>query len=284
MELLRLRQPALESQRSPDEERKYMYPSVSFLSIKIPTYGLMMFFALFISGALSLRHTIKKGLKWETTMVIIACIFGFAIIGASFLYFIVTYSSQEILQYLHDGTLFTERVGFVFYGGLILGFLGALLGMKLSGASFSEYAPAIIPYIPVAHAIGRIGCFLGGCCYGIPTRLPIGVVYPAYAITDVPKDIPLFPVQLLESVLLLAIFVILLIAQKKKYTANKLLGIYSVLYACCRFGLEFLRYDSIRGSFAKLSTSQWVSILLVISGIICFACDVRLPKRSLPGN
>ncbi len=245
-----------------------MYPFISIASLRIPTYGLMMAVALFVSSSLCIIRGRKQKLQWETLIVIIACIFGFAIIGAVLLYFAVTYSAKEIIEYIKAGSLFTEHIGFVFYGGLIAGFVGAYIGFKLTGADFIQYTPVIIPYIPIAHAIGRVGCFLGGCCYGIPTNLPIGVIYPEFAISEVPKGIPLFPVQLLESGLLLGIAVILLKAAERKKGPKHMIGLYMVLYSCCRFGLEFLRYDAIRGSFQGLSTSQWISVALLAGGIL----------------
>ena len=167
--------------------------------------------------------------------------------GAIFTHFVVTLFTAGLSGY---------TPGFVFYGGLIFGFLGAFAAGKLFAFSLSDYAPAAVPSLPAAHALGRIGCFLAGCCYGCEWEK--GVLHP--------DGVFRFPVQLLESACLIVISAFLVFAVKRG--EKRPLRLYVLLYAPVRFLLEFLRADAVRGSFLFLSTSQWISLLLLILALI----------------
>ena len=86
--------------------------------------------------------------------------------------------------------------GFVFYGGLLGGLAGAWLFCKQRRLSFDTLGRDLVPALPLFHAFGRVGCFLAGCCYGIPAPAGwLGVTFPASAI-EAPSGVPLLPVQL----------------------------------------------------------------------------------------
>lgn len=155
--------------------------------------------------------------------------------------------------------------GFVFYGGLYGGLLAACLYIKRSRLSSNAMLSWLVPIIPLFHAAGRVGCFCAGCCYGIPSET-CGIVFlhSPYA----PNNVPLLPVQLIESGFLILLFSLLLILRKKKCCGQFMLGIYLLLYGAGRFLLEFLRGDEIRGIVYHLSTSQYISLPTVFLGIV----------------
>jgi phosphatidylglycerol:prolipoprotein diacylglycerol transferase len=100
--------------------------------------------------------------------------------------------------------------GLVFYGGLIGGVLGAFLGAKLVRVKLSNYSDAVVPTLPLAHAIGRLGCFCSGCCYGKVTDSWIGMCFPN-SITGLAPDVRVIPTQLIESGLNLILFAALVL-------------------------------------------------------------------------
>ena len=87
-----------------------------------------------------------------------------------------------------------------------------------------------------------------------------------------PVGVPLFPIQIVESICNLIIFIIILITYKRFKGTYKTVALYAVLYSVVRFVLEFYRGDFIRGIII-LSTSQWISIVLFIVGIVLFSCE-----------
>jgi phosphatidylglycerol:prolipoprotein diacylglycerol transferase len=148
-----------------------------------------------------------------------------------------------------------------FYGGLFGGVLGFLLTYFLfikkdSTLRMDEVVKIAPPAITLAHAFGRIGCFLDGCCYGKPTDSWIGVKFPF-----LPE--PVIPTQLIESgflFLLTALLLVLILVFKFKYTFIVYLGSYSIF----RFIIEFFRGDD-RGNFLGIfSPSQVWSIFIWI--------------------
>ena len=148
--------------------------------------------------------------------------------------------------------------GFVFYGGLFGAIAGVLAASRIIGIKFNDLLNAVVLGFPLFHACGRIGCFFTGCCYGIKwdSRLFAGIGLP----------VSRFPVQLVESCCRVIIFVILLILRMNGST--KLAEQYLVLYALCRFVLEFFRGDAIRGVWYGMSTSQWISLVILGWGVL----------------
>lgn len=244
-----------------------MHPFIRIGQLSLPSYGVMFAAAILICGALGCWRMHRSGGRWENALVILATAFGFAIAGAAALYMLVTYSAQELLHIIRTFTLPEGgSTGLVFLGGLLAAVPGAFIGCRIVGAPLATAVAPLIPIIPLGHALGRVGCFLAGCCYGKPTTLAIGVVY-TQSITGVPTGIPLLPVQLIEASLLLAIFAVLMVLSKR-CAPFRLLGIYALCYAVCRFALETMRYDSIRGIYGGLSTSQWISLFLLLAGAV----------------
>ena len=179
-----------------------------------------------------------------------------ALIGAKGLFILVSWKQIVALKLSFIEIL---RGGFVFYGGLIGGAIGFFLYAKQFKITIKEYIAIFTTVIPLGHAFGRVGCFFAGCCYGIAYDGFAHIVYKESADIATPLGVGLFPVQLLEAILLLALFVFLWLARRK----NSLV-IYGIGYALIRIGTEFLRGDVERGVFLGFSTSQWISIGIVL--------------------
>ena len=131
--------------------------------------------------------------------------------------------------------------------------------------NFWGMTDALVPSVPLMHAFGRLGCFCAGCCYGMPFPAPLGLSFDASPVA--PHGVTLFPVQLLEAFLNLIIFGVLLLYARKPRGRGKIIGLYMSAYAVMRFLLEFLRFDAERGGFWGLSTSQWISLILLPIGL-----------------
>lgn len=232
-------------------------------SFLIPYYGLMI-----ASGVLIAAFTgwllVKKNKKDFNDFILIASVSGLCgMIGAKLLYIILSLDKIELsrlsdLKYLNS----LMSGGFVFYGGLIGGFLGFLICEKLLKIDVKTYLNLCIPCIPLAHGFGRIGCGLVGCCYGCPYNGPGSILYKASQFA--PNGEHLFPVQFTEATLNFLIALLLLILAKK-LSGTKGIELYLILYAVMRFILEFFRYDNReRGVFFGISTSQYISVIIII--------------------
>ena len=156
-----------------------------------------------------------------------------------------------------------------FYGGLIGGaaffliYHKFVIKKKYPTSNFTNDVLLIAPScICVAHAFGRIGCFLAGCCYGIETESSLGVLFPG-------MEHKVYPTQLFESAFLFILFAILFVLAYK-YKCKYTISIYLLSYGIFRFLLEFIRGDERGSYFLSLSPSQWISIIAVVLSIVLF--------------
>ena len=171
-----------------------------------------------------------------------------------------------------------DQGGLIFYGGLILAscaLVGFAMRNRLPVWHLADFA---IPGLAIGHALGRIGCFLNGCCYGRPAGNNLfGIAYPPVCEPGrLFEGIALYPVQLVESACLLAIWFALLFAYPRRRKDGSVFALYLLLYPPCRFLLEYLRGDA-RQSWLALDAAQVVSIGLFLAGLLLFAL---LPRRT----
>lgn len=243
-----------------------MLPYLNIFGKQIPMYGLMIVSGILLSALLMVADCRRRRLLWEDAVIIGTTGLGCGMVGAKLLYIFVTFTPAELLKIVIDGkTGLLLRGGFVFYGGLIAGVLGAVLGARLAKEKLSRFENVLIKAIPLSHAFGRVGCFFAGCCYGKPTESAFSVVYQN-PISDAPRGVPLMPVQLYEAAFDLVLFAVFWAIDKKYPKNHMLLPLYLILYSIERFLMEFLRYDAVRGGIFGLSTSQWISLLLFSLG------------------
>lgn len=229
---------------------------------QIPSYGLMIVLGIITANIIGLFILKKNDLDFNNFIVLEAYTFLGGFSGAKFLYLVIEFRNIDWLK-IFNFEYFNQLMigGFVFYGGLIGGLLTLFLGGYLHKIDVRPYIRHFIPLLPWIHSFGRIGCFLAGCCYGCAYDGRLSVIFPtdSYA----PSGIPLFPVQLVEAILLLVLSLFLLYLEHTKKDFY-ILGAYIILYGIIRFFLEFYRGDLLRGHFGLLSTSQWISLISII--------------------
>ena len=238
-----------------------MLPSFHVFGITIPMYGVMSavgMLAAFILLGFTRKHT-RFSEDHALSAAIWAIVMGF--IGAKVLYWIV-----ELDQIIADPSylLHTLREGFVFYGALIGGLLGVAIFAATKKLPFFSLTDYFIPALVIGHAFGRIGCVFAGCCYGMECVSPISIVFPEGSAA--PAGVPLLPTQIMESAFLFLLCAFLVWRLKKQKPFGTVSGWYMVLYGACRFGIEFFRSDE-RGAVGVLSTSQFISIFVLLGGI-----------------
>ena len=229
------------------------------------TYGLMMMLAVVVGVTIATRAAHLA--RMDVGAVIAAA--GVTVAGAmagSWLLFI-------LVEWLRTGSAEAalRTGGLVFYGAPIGGALAFTVAARGLGLPVLRTLDLAIPGVPAAHAMGRIGCFLAGCCFGKPWDGPWAVVYrhpAAPATTTMPVGAHRHPVPLYESLALLTLALVLLLWPKKKTGDGRWVGAYLVGYAVIRSLMETLRGDLVRGHVAGvISTSQLISIAMGAVGI-----------------
>jgi len=236
----------------------------------LPTYGLLVASGVLIGLWISVRNSAKQGIdpdkSWNLGILVVLC----GIVGAKILYIINDWSAYVA----HPSEIFsisTLQAGGVFSGGLIGALLAAAWYIRKHHLPALATCDAFAPGLALGHAIGRIGCFAAGCCYGKPTHAWWGVTFRnpvANALVGTPLNEALEPTQLFEAAVELANFFLLMWMLKRKKFDGQVFGAYLILYGVARFFLEFLRGDPGRGSVfgGMMSGTQLISIGLVILG------------------
>lgn len=164
-----------------------------------------------------------------------------------------------------------DHGGLVFYGGFIVALVAIFVFCRRNTLSFISVLDVCAPGIAVAHAFGRVGCFMNGCCFGKQTALPWGVVFPEG--TDPFRfycgKVPIHPVQLYEAII--NVFVaFLLFHSVKKMKRGQTASLYLAVYGTARFLLEFLRGDHSDYLFGIFTPAQSIGIVLIPAGIAAF--------------
>lgn len=251
-----------------------MFPRLfHFGSFYLPTYGVLVATGVLVGLWISVRNAEKLGIKRENAWDFGIALVLAGILGAKILYIILDWHTGHIYsENLREiFTLDTLQAGGVFSGGLVAGFFVAWWFLRKHHMPALATCDSFAPGLAMGHAIGRLGCFAAGCCYGKPTHHFWGVTFTnplAAAITGTPLNQPLEPTQLIESAAELCIFFLLTWMFARRKFDGQIFGAYLFLYGIARFLIEFLRNDPGRGGpyFNLLSGTQLIAIALVLAG------------------
>lgn len=236
----------------------------------MPTYGLLVSLGVLIGLWISVRNSAKQGVNpdhaWNLGIYVVLA----GIIGAKALYIINDWNiyaanPREIFSWS------TLQAGGVFSGGLVAGLAVAVWYMRRTRMPGLATCDAFAPGLALGHAIGRLGCFAAGCCYGKPTEHFWGVTFTsplAEQLVGTPLHQALQPTQLFEAAVELANFFVLTWMFKRRRFEGQVFAAFMILYGTARFFLEFLRGDPGRGEVfgGFMSGTQLISIFLVIGG------------------
>jgi phosphatidylglycerol:prolipoprotein diacylglycerol transferase len=236
--------------------------------IVIYSYGAMIFLgALTASYYLVTQLARRFNLKRDDSLNLVIGIILSAIVGGKvFLYF------EDPSFYNQHPAALLGNSGFVFYGSLLFALLLVWLFIK-------KYKLAVWPFLDIiaittliVHFFGRIGCFLAGCCHGLPYDGIFSVVFSDPNCVAEPLNTPLYPTQLYSAFMLLSILLILFIIKRSQRFEGELFLVYLMLYAVGRSIIEEFRGDEERGFVFDgfLSHSQLIALVLFLLALFLF--------------
>ncbi len=282
--------------------------------LKFSFYGLLMVIAVIVATYLSEREARRRGI--DSRLVLDTAFWGVlgGLLGAKLLFILVNSGNYfdacfhpELPNILNDRLPYSSpdclaalrfwEAGQVWYGGFIGALLFVFVLLKKRKASFMELTDLMIPFMALGHAIGRIGCFMAGCCWGIPTTSPLGVQFPrgsmAYAQhvannwipANASASLPVHATQLYEAFGNLLIFAALLFLSRSGRASKKIIFVYVFMYAILRTVVEFFRGDHSRGLLVEwsykidmgekslnvlngFSTSQAISLAIAAAALV----------------
>lgn len=257
-----------------------MYPVLfEFKGITLTTFGLMLGLAFLAAGWVGSLEFQRKGYHKDVSWsLVMGAIIG-GIVGAKLYYAFLNW--PQLVRY-PLGTLFS-RAGLVWYGGLLGGAIGVIFTLRRAKLSVADSADVAALSVPIAYAVGRIGCFLVGDDYGRPTESWVGLAFPkgsppstagnlrrSFGLS-LPDSIPdwqvlkVHPTQLYEIGLTLAIFFLLWRIRRHPYRAGWLFAAYLTLAGVERLIVEFFRAKDDR-FFGPFTLAQLISVTLILGG------------------
>jgi len=287
------------------------YRLFHFGSINIYSYGLMIALAFLIGIFVASKYAKKFNENPQNIVDLCLYVMISSIFGARLFYVIDNHSyymSNPVeIFYIHEG-------GLIFYGGLIFGLGTAVVFLKAKHQNIFKYMDILAPSLALGQAIGRIGCFLNGCCYGRIVYNPklsfLAVKFPKVTeIIENPKghfyhqiigspayidhlkhsfisendlfSLNVVPTQLISAGMNLIIFFILVWLFKRYRFFGHIISSYLILYSTNRFFIEFLRGDNPPIYPVSLTFSQIISIILFFTGIaMYYLCHKKMVKTS----
>lgn len=245
-----------------------MYPVLFRLGpFTIFSYGVMLAAAFIIGVYLARGEARRKGIGEENIVNLSLYVVIAGIVGAR-LYHIAFYGLSNHLFHPAE-ILAVWRGGLAFHGGIIGGLLATIWFARRQRISFWKLSDTLTPSLILGQALGRVGCFLNGCCYGVPTRLPWGIIFPEGSSANREYGFQsLHPTQLYQVAFNLFLFLFLWGRRKKGKYDGHLFLLYLILYSGGRFLVEIFRGDSLYVWDTPLKAAQVMGILTIIVSML----------------
>ncbi len=223
--------------------------------LTVYSYGLMLLLAFAAAAFLAGAQARKKGIDPDIIFNLCFTVFISGIAGARIFYVFLNFS-----YYLNNPLeiIMLQKGGLAWFGGLVCGVLSGIYYLKTKKLSVLGVSDLLVPYVALAQAIGRLGCFLNGCCYGRESAF--GIYFPS-------ADAVLIPTQLYSSLILVLIFIILRVLQERPRREGAIFFAYLLLYPAKRFLIEFWRADSPRLALG-LTLFQLISIAIFLIALV----------------
>lgn len=246
-----------------------MFPELfHFGSITLYSYGFMIMIGVLVAFFVVYRNRAILGLDLDgVSELFLYCFLGVFVGGKIFFFF-----EKPSYYAAHMGE-FAENLGrgFVFYGSFLCTVIILIVWFRKRGIPLAKGFDWVGIGGALVHAIGKIGCFLSGCCHGVACDAAYGVVYTHPRSSAEPLGIPLYPVQLWDSAIIFFCLVLMFWTQKRQRFDGQLFLIYGLIYAVGRFFTEMYRGDEARGYLIEhwLTHSQGIAIgVFVILAIV----------------
>ncbi|MGQ9664674.1 MAG: prolipoprotein diacylglyceryl transferase [bacterium] len=245
---------------------------IKFDGFGIPSYGTMLVIsfivALFLVKKEAKKHNISPVLIENLAFWLMVGV----IVGGRLLY--VLFHLNEFQDFV--GIFEIWNGGMMFFGGFIGAFIAGVIYVKKQKLSIFLLSDIISPCIALGEFFTRIGCFLNGCCFGVPTTLPWGVHFPRGSFADqAGLDCAIHPTQLYSSLFGLLLFFLLQRMLHRPHAQGSIFAYFLIFYGGFRFGIDFIRYYENMGNFL---INQLISIIIVITGI---ALLIKTKKTNL---
>ncbi len=264
-----------------------MYPKLfQYGNFFLPTYGVLVAIAFLVGLWVTLKLGKRVGMNTDriTNLVVYCALVG--MLGAKLLMFVFDWDHYS----KSPGDIFsisTLQAAGVYQGGLILAVVFAFFYLRHFSMPWLPTFDVFAPGIAIGHAIGKVGCFMAGCCYGDRCDLPWAVTFrnpDAYNLSGTPLFERLHPAQLYETGAEGLVFAFLWWRFGKAHKPGTIIALYMILSSVLRFGIEFTRHHEQALPFGlPFSITQWIAIGLAIAGAwILLRSPQGSPSKAVP--
>jgi len=255
-----------------------MFPTVLRIgNLHIYSYGVMLFIS-FLCGIAVVEHRAKKfGVDPKKITDLALWVLLAVVVGSRLFY--VAFHWQEFSNDLIGIIAFWRGglAGLMFYGGFLGGIIAGVLFVRINKLPVRKLMDAVAPAIVLGEGFTRIGCFLNGCCFGVPTQGACGMVFPPNSPAGATfLGQPIHPTQLYSSAAGFLLFLFALWLEKRNLKPGVLSAVLLIVYSLFRFGIDFVRYYE---NNANLWGNQIVALALTAVGIALLILFLRWPAK-----
>ncbi len=247
-----------------------MHPIIAKLGpFTIYSYGMMVAIAFLAGLHIARIEARRKGLDINIVYDFVFYLIIGSLIGARLYY--LAFFNPSIFIKDPVSVLKLWEGGLAIHGALLGGTLSAILFSRIRRTSFWGLADLTAPSMILGQAIGRIGCFLNGCCFGVPTTSFFGIRFPKGSLPDLAYGgLPVYPTQIYEFLLDLSAFFILWSIRRRIRFNGGLFLVYLMMYSCIRIWVSSLRGDSLYIWGTGIKVAQAVSAAIFIIALVIF--------------
>jgi len=237
--------------------------------LTLRTYGLFLSISFLLGIALAVKRGEARGVDRKDVLDLCFAIMVSSIIGSR-LFYILTHLGEYAGNPLRVFSVWEG--GLSMFGGVVIALVVSKLFMNRRGLSFANLGDIVAPSLMIGTVVTRIGCFMNGCCFGLPTESSLGIVFPPTCIAgSYFADIAIHPTQIYASLSALAVFITLLVVDRLKLREGFLFGLMFVLYSIGRIIIEGFRFSEEGAVFLQMDVpityNQLIAASLILLGL-----------------
>lgn len=246
-------------------------------SFTIHSYGLFLAFSFLVGIYLARKRAVKFGEDPENVLSLAYYILISSIVGARLFYVVLNWS-EFAGRRLDIINIFKGIGGLIFYGGFILAVVVSILYMRAKKMNIWRTSDIIAPGLALGLGFTRIGCFLNGCCFGLPAGEFPGIIFPAGSPAGASfPGIPLHPTQIYSSANGFILAAVLILAERHRSFDGYTFWLFTMIYGIFRLVIEMFRHQEewLLMGIQGLSISQGISLLMIFSGFFMMVKGFR---------
>jgi phosphatidylglycerol:prolipoprotein diacylglycerol transferase len=251
-------------------------------AIHVRSYGLMLAVSFLVGTWFALREARRLRLDEDKLVSVILVALVAGVLGARAMYVI-----EHVEQFRREwgSVLALWQGGLTLYGGVVTGAAAGLVVARRLGLPMWAVADALTPSLALGMMFGRIGCFLNGCCYGRPTSMPWGVVFPADSFAGLEfGTAPVHPAQLYFAAAGFVLFALTWALRERIRTPGVLFWTFIALFGASRIPLDMTRAYETEAQIVHVGGTAVTESQLMSFTMLLFAAlmILRLRRRARP--